>query len=352
MVVGLLITPILFGQKVSEPFEFQFENKTLRGVIEKPQDRPSTAIVIIIPGYGRTDFVEGGWFTTLRNKFVEAGLTVCCWDRMGCGKSEGVFDAGQPVKNSADEAVAAIQEIKRRKIPGADRIGLWGISRAGWICPLINEQYPIAFWISVSGTDDKENFGYLLKSNLLIAGKSEDEAERLYRAWMLGHKLFCTHGSYEDRQEAIRPLIQDSTSRRLFGYSLEPKNLQEARASYVKDVALYTSNGYFDQESGLWVYIKDLDTLLEKMRCPVLAIFGENDSQVDWRTTKKLYEGTIGSDPHAELTIKTFVHCGHGLQKCVTCGFKEDLSASNWEACDGYYETMIQWLSTHGITTE
>ena len=103
---------------------------------------------------------------------------------MGCGKSEGTFDAQQPVENSADEAVAAIDQLIAMKVAGVETIGCWGLSRAGWIVPLINERYPIDFWISVSGTNDKENFGYLLKENLLIEGKSPAEAERLYQAWM------------------------------------------------------------------------------------------------------------------------------------------------------------------------
>jgi hypothetical protein len=349
VVTFLLFTSFLQAQKISEPFEFRFENKILRGLIERPQNQVSNAIVIIVPGYGKTNFVEGNWFSTLRDKFIESGLTVCLWDKMGCGKSEGVFDAGQPVKNSADEAIAAINEIKRRKIPGADKIGLWGISRAGWICPLINQQFPVAFWISVSGTDDKENFGYLLKSNLIIQGKSEKEAERLFQAWMLGHKLLCTHGSYENYMKAVQPLMDDSTCRRLFGYSNDSKNTEEDRAAYIKDQKIYTSTGYFDDRTGLWVYLKDFDALLKNIKCPVLALFGANDSQVNWRKTKKLYEETIGKNPNSELTIKTFENCNHSLQKCVTCGYQEDLSAYKWEACDNYYETMGNWLKAHQL---
>ncbi len=62
----LLVIPKAFSQASSEPFEFQFENKTLRGLIEKPRNQKSKAIIIIIPGYGRTDFVEGNWYATLR----------------------------------------------------------------------------------------------------------------------------------------------------------------------------------------------------------------------------------------------------------------------------------------------
>lgn len=337
------------GQISSQPFEFEFEGKTLSGLIEMPEHKKSQAIVLLIPGYGKTDFVEGQWYSGLRNKLVDFGLTVCLWDKMGCGKSEGVFNAQQPVENSADEAIAAIQKIKSLKIRGADKIGIWGVSRAGWICPLINEKFPIDFWISVSGTDDKENFGYLLKSNLIIQGKKEEDVQVLFNAWMEGHKIFCTDSSYENYLNAIQALSQDSLCRALFGYSGNTEVTEEGRKEYLLQQKLFTSKGYFDAKSGLWVYIEQFDKMLKNINCPVLAIFGENDAQVDWRKTKSLYEKTIGKNSKARLTVKTFKKCNHNLQECITCGYQEDLSALNWRSCNGYYQSMEEWLKSNKI---
>ncbi len=345
----LAFRQISHSQSVSNPFEFQFENKTLRGVIETPKTQKSTAVVLLIPGYGRTDFVEGQWYSSLRDELVALGLTVVLWDKMGCGKSEGTFNANQPVENSANEAIAAIAEIKKLKIAGAEKIGLWGISRAGWICPLINEQFPIDFWISVSGTDDKENFGYLLKSNLIIAGKTEEEAEKLFQAWEKGQQLFCTKGNYKSYWKATQALGQDSTCSKLFGFQHEPIITEAGRKEYLTQQKLYTSKGHFDEESGLWVYIENFDEKLLKINCPVLALFGENDSQVDWRKTKALYKKTISINPNSPLTIKVFEDCNHNLQKCITCAYQEDLSALQWQACDNYYETMGKWLRNQKI---
>ncbi|MEO0471092.1 MAG: CocE/NonD family hydrolase [Bacteroidota bacterium] len=338
----------LLGQKVSEPFSFQFEGKTLRGLIEKPETGSSRAVIMLIPGYGRTDFVEGQWFSRLRYHLVQAGMTVCLWDKMGCGKSEGTFDAQQPVENSAEEAVAAIAELQRRKVPGAETIGMWGLSRAGWIVPLINQKHPIDFWISVSGTDAKENFGYLVRSNLLIEGKSEAETEKLYQAWMLAHKLYCTGGSMEDYAAARQVLLADSLARTRF--HVRPTVIsEESRATFEKQRQQYLSKGHFDEESGLWSYIDDFDSVLMAIKCPVLALFGANDSQVDWRKTKALYEKTIATQPNADFQAKVFEQCNHSLQKCVSCAWQEDLSALGWANCDGYYETMIEWLRTQKL---
>ncbi|MEL6970676.1 MAG: CocE/NonD family hydrolase [Bacteroidota bacterium] len=344
-----VVSVSMFAQKTVEPFEFQFEGKTLRGLIEKPQEQPSSAVVVIVPGSGRTNFVEGRWFSSVRDQLVSFGLTVVCWDKMGCGQSEGEFNILQPVQNSAEEALAGIQAIIDQQVPGSEKIGCWGISRAGWIVPLINEQRPLDFWISVSGTDDKENYGYLLKSNLLIAGKSEREAEHLFQAWMNGHRVQCTGGSYEEALQAVQPLMEDSLSRELFGYSSEAEITEEAKKAYAKETADYTRYGYFDEVSRLWANIEDFDQTLLKVNCPVLALFGANDSQVDWRKTKRLYEGTIGNKTGVSLTTKVFEQCNHNLQKCISCAWREDLSVLGWQACDGYYETMELWLREQEI---
>jgi hypothetical protein len=46
------------------------------------------------------------------------------------------------VKSSAREVAAAVRQIREKTLPGVTKIGLWGISRAGWIAPLAMAQDP------------------------------------------------------------------------------------------------------------------------------------------------------------------------------------------------------------------
>jgi len=84
-------------------------------------------------------------------------------------------------------------------------------------------------------------------------------------------------------------------------------------------------------------------------KCPVLALFGELDSQVNWRNTIKFYKETFGSNDSADLTIKTFPNCNHNMQQCKTGAQGEDLSEYSWRACDGYYNTMTDWIIINGF---
>ena len=97
-----------------------------------------------------------------------------------------------------------------------------------------------------------------------------------------------------------------------------------------------------DKETGLLVYVPGLDTILGNINCPVLALFGERDTQVDWRKTRDLYSKTIGTNPGASLTIRTFPDCNHNMLKCRTGGYREELDTI--QPCDGYYDAMLGWL--------
>ena len=153
------------AQLNQETFEFEFEGFTLNGVLNLPEGDVPKGLVLIVHGSGRTNAVAQNWHGDIRYQFVKLGYASLMWDKMGCGASEGSFDYNQPVQNSALEVIAAIETLKEKEIPGSEFVGLWGISRAGWINPLVINQYQdIKFWVSVSGVDEKENFKGLLKN--------------------------------------------------------------------------------------------------------------------------------------------------------------------------------------------
>ena len=346
LLIGVLTTQITLGQKVTNKFEFQFENKTLRGLIESPSDVEASAVIILIPGSGKTDFVKGNWYSELRDKFVQAGLTVCLWDKMGCGESEseGEFDNQQPVDNSAEEAIAAINELKRLQIDGSDKIGLWGISRAGYICPLIINQYPIDFWISVSGTSELDNYRYLLERNWTLKGYDSIKTNLLLKEWDFCYKAL-TKGDvgFDKFISKTENLFNDSFYNSLGG-------TLPSKSEYQEMIDYYKNSGFvFDSISGLQIMVENFPEILKKVNCPVLAIFGKKDTQVNWRKTLELYQTTMGQNDNSILTIKTLDNCNHNMQKCDTGALGEDLKKYNWQACDDYYSIITNWLKRQKV---
>jgi len=340
--IMLLFSSISPGQKKSEPFEFKFKGNTLRGLIESPTDKKPISLVIIVPGSGKTNFVEGNWYSDLRNYFISHQMACCFWDKAGCGKSEGEFkQLEHPIEESADEVVAAINKLSTLNFPGLEKIGLWGISRAGWVCPYVIQKYPpIAFWISVSSPDENDQSEYQLKTNLLIQGRNEKEVQILTEEYVKGEAIFVSGGSFEDYCQATKIM-------RTVPYCVNQAGKTD-RDSYYYYQKLFLKVGYeVDHTTGKVFFLPGFREAISNINCPVLAIFGEKDSQVDWRKSRLYYQQYLGSNKKSDLAIKTFQNCNHNIQKCRTGAREEDLSEFGFVSCDGYYDSMTTWILNH-----
>jgi fermentation-respiration switch protein FrsA (DUF1100 family) len=341
----LLHVPLsALGQKMlTTPFEFTHGDHRLRGVLDLPPSGKASALIVVVHGDGKTNVEHGQWID-LRTKFTELGLAVCVWDKTGCGKSDGTYDHEQTVQDSAREVSAAIADLRQRAVSGSEKIGLWGISRAGWICPLVISQDPkIAFWISVSGTDEKESFGYLLRSNLKAEGLSDTEAEALYQEWLKSSRIFQTGGSWDAYREANANLRRNTFYREFFNEDGGEEQFSQNQKRFM------AGSPVFDQRSGLLIYVPKFGEVLSRISCPVLAIFGEKDLTVDWRSTLNLYRKTISAE---RLTVRTFPDGNHNLQRCTTGSLREIIAnRGKWNPCAGYYESMTEWLQSIGAAT-
>ena len=252
----------LNGQSQKETFDFEFEGFVLNGVLNLPESEPK-GLVLIVHGSGRTNAVAQDWHSDVRRQLVKSGYSVYMWDKMGCGNSEGTFDYNQTVQNSADEVIAAIKTLRKKRIPGAKKIGLWGISRGGWINPLVIKKYKkIEFWISVSGVDEKENFKYLLAENLRINGYPKDSIDLLVGEWQAGTLIAHRGGSFEEYEAATRNLWQNKFLLR-FNNGVRP-----SKANYDAGLAAFMEQS-LDEATGLPVYIPNFERVLSKVKCPV-----------------------------------------------------------------------------------
>lgn len=346
LVIILLITStqLSYGQMKTEEFSFEYDGKKYSGLLDLPLEKEPTALIVLIHGHGKTNVVEKNWYSTTRSKFLSTGIACCIWDKAGCGKSEGEYEHNQTVQSSANEALAAIDKLRELNIIDSNKIGLWGISRAGWICPLIIEQdKSIAFWISVSGTDNLDNYRYLLESNLRIEGRTETEIEVLMNEWDYCNKYQKGGKSYNEFIESTKNLFQDPYCKKL-GLGVDNEEEYNSFIDYYKN-----SNFVYDEKTGLQILVPEFKKTLNKVNCPVLAICGENDTQVNWKKTIKLYKETFGNKENAVVSIKTLPYCNHNMQHSETGGLYEDLSEFEWKVCDGYYETMLSWIKENGF---
>lgn len=336
----VLIGTSLKAQSDRQILDFEFEGVMMNGVLNLPKDQTPKGIVLIIHGSGRTDAVAQEWYLDIRETIVKTGYATYMWDKMGCGKSGGTFNNNQTVQNSAAEAIAAINMLKEKQISESNDIGLYGGSRAGWINPIvINEYKDIKFWISVSGVDDKENFSYLLEENLRIEGLPKDSINLIVDQWLEGIKVAHAGASFETYMNATRDLQKSPFWVRFINEAVGGMT-EEAYIAFQEPLM----KEKLDEATGLPVYIEDFESILSNVRSPVLALFGETDMNVDWKKTKSLYERTIGQN--TDLTIQSFPNCNHNILECETGGFYEFRDNKlPYKRCDGFLDAIEDWLN-------
>ena len=327
-----------YGQNTKELLDFEFEGIRLSGVLNFPKGLEPKGMVLIIHGDGKTNAIAGDWWLDVRHSILKAGYATFMWDKMGCGNSDGTYRNGRPVENEALEVISAIKTLKEKEIKGSNKIGLWGISRAGWINPIVIDQFKkIDFWISVSGVDDNETFKYLLEQNLRINGHTQDSINVIVKEWHNGILLSRGGASYKYYLSVTKNLQNNKFWQKITNGGISEKSYYE----YQKQ--LKTSS--LDIETELPLYVENFDQMLLRINIPVLALFGETDRTVNWIKTKKLYEKTL--EAKSDLTIKTFPNCNHNMWQAKTGGIYE-FENNNLEyiRCEGFLDSITNWLNT------
>lgn len=329
---------------VTSDFEFRSGGKVLSGIIDQPVNGPARALIVFVHGSGPTDIRRENRYFDLRRRFIELGIACVTWDKPGRGRSEGVFDENQSLEESAREVLDAVAHLRAGKTPGSEKIGIWGTSRGGWVAPIALSQDPrIRFWISVSGVPAEDNKYYLMESNLPLEGRTPEATARLLEEWKRGRRIFLEGGDYATYLAATESLRKDPAVLFFAG------DLTGSRKDYEAEQTVYlqAKDRYqFDPETLSMIRVQNFDALLSRLDIDVLALFGEKDTNVDWRKARALYESTVGQNPKATLTMHTFPDGNHNISVSATGSIREveGMPLESGTKCNGYYEAQIEWL--------
>ena len=119
----------------TEEVEFFSRGTRLAGSLVLPAGEVRAAVVFV---HG-----SGKQARDLRwaNRFADAGIAALVYDKRGVGKSGGEYEERHSVgeKNLsllADDALAAVRRLSMHSLVNGKKVGLAGISQAGWIAPL------------------------------------------------------------------------------------------------------------------------------------------------------------------------------------------------------------------------
>jgi len=147
--------------------EIQFESSHFKivGDLHIPDPGKKQPVVIFVHGDGPARRSPSRAPNRLMTSFLEIGFACFYYDKPGYGESTGKFTSGKLFEERSSILVDAVNVLKNHPLIDPKRIGLWGISQAGWVMPkAIAKTKDISFMIAISCAAMKD---FSIRSRLL-----------------------------------------------------------------------------------------------------------------------------------------------------------------------------------------
>ena len=262
---------------------------TLAGTLWRPAGE-AAATVLMHPGSGPSDRDNDVFFPPIRDHLLAAGIAVSSFDKRGVGGSTGRWQEAA-IAEQASDAICCL-ELLQAEVGG--RIGLFGHSQGGWVVVEAASQLPeAAFVISNSGpgVTPEQQERYATRLYMERAGISDEELDEVRRY-------------YDDIVAMLRA-----------GTSLEDARRRVDEAGFPQAFATLALPVLPDDEAEwrLLAALIDYDPrpALERIRAPVLAVFGADDPLTPVEASVAVFREAVRPDL---LRVEIFAGAGHRLQ--------------------------------------
>ncbi|WKZ74579.1 MAG: alpha/beta hydrolase [Vicingaceae bacterium] len=276
-----------------ERIEFTSNNDTLVGYLSKPDYLSMFPVIIVLhsSGHGHHD---NAIYNHLEKNMNEVGVGVFTFDRRGIGESGGKFETAN-FENLANDALQAVEILKKRNDIDISKIGLFGISQGGWIAPVaytLNRK-DISFMILVSscGVSPAKQMEYSAITTLKMNGRPEEIIPT-------AKHLINFHNEYFRGNKA-----RDEAQREIDKYKNE---------EWFNDTYLYNELPE-DVCNTKWIHEMDFDPLkyFESVNIPLALFYGEFDRWVPIKQSHEIWENALKKAGNNAFEIFQIKQSGH-----------------------------------------
>jgi len=321
-------------------FENTKDNITLAGTLTLPQKEGKFPVVVLISGSGpqnRDEELMGHKpFLVLSDYLTRNGIGVLRLDDRGTFASKGNF-ANATTFDFATDVESAVNYLKTRKEIDQKHIGLIGHSEGGIIAPIVAaKDKSIGFIVLMAGTAIPGSELLLLQQHLigLASGMKEKELNTSAEINTQVFKMINEITNTDTLKTKITAYLLDKSDK------LPALNMPEGK----------TVNDFIDMQ------LKQLLTpwmlnfirynpaiILEKLKCPVLAINGDKDLQVPADVNLPAIEKALKKGGNTNVKTVEFKGLNHLFQECKT-GLPKEYSEIEQTMSPVALETMTNWI--------
>jgi len=324
--------------------EVTFQNTkadiTLAGTLTLPAKTGNYPVVVLITGSGpqnRDEELMGHKpFLVLSDYLTRHGIGVLRYDDRGINASKGDFGKATSF-DFATDVESAVNYLRTRNDIDKKHIGLIGHSEGGIIAPMVAVQDKrISFIVLMAGTGISGGDILLLQQGLIgrASGMKEEELKTTNELNTHIYKLM----NEIQNTDTLKLKITDY----LMAKSNELPDLNIPQGSTVND--------YIDivikQTLSPWMlaFIRyNPAAMLEKVKCPVLAINGDKDMQVPSKVNIPAIENALKKGGNKLSTCQELPGLNHLFQECKT-GLPKEYVEIEQTIAPIALETMTNWI--------
>jgi uncharacterized protein len=325
--------------------EVSYENKRdgvkLAGTLTLPRVKTSSPAVILITGSGpqnRNEELLGHKpFLVLADYLTRRGVAVLRVDDRGVGGSTGAVP-NSTSENFAADALAGIVFLKGHKGIDAKRIGLIGHSEGGLIAPLVASQSDdVAFIVLLAGPG-LPGEDILLAQAALILKASGAGPEALAKQRATQEMMFAVLKQEKDNATAEKKM-REEFDKQMPGLSED--EMAQAKQTLEAQIKMVLSPWF----RHFLTY--DPRPTLAKVKCPVLALNGENDLQVPVTENLREIEATLKAAGNKDVTVMRLPKLNHLFQTSET-GLPGEYVKIEETFAPVALKTIGDWVLAHG----
>ena len=305
-------TPPTYG---SEQVTVPAGEHTLAGTLTIPPGEGPFPAVVLITGSGAQtrDEVVAGFhvFGVLADHLSRNGVCVLRCDDRGTGESTGKF-AGATTADFADDAEAAFAWLSNRPEAAPGRVGLVGHSEGGLIAPLVAARNPrVGFIVLLAGPAVNGMKVLREQARLILMADGAGEAALAAQAEIQDATFRAVRGesSWEDANQAMTDALEKAAA------AGDPSAKQRL-ADLDTDLKAYRA-----QLDNPWMkhfLLHEPAPVLAKVKCPVLALFGEKDLQVPPAQSTAAMGQALEEAGNKDYTVTTIANANHLFQVATT----------------------------------
>jgi pimeloyl-ACP methyl ester carboxylesterase len=275
-----------------EEISFDSGRYTLVGDLVRPSGAGPHPVVIAVAGSGPNTRTQMPGYWDVRERFGDAGYAVFSWDKPGSGASSGELVADVLADRAAILADAIEVLVQRPDLDGS-RVGLWGLSQAGWVMPMAIEQGAnVDFMVVVSGgAEDSIDQGmYQVGQQLVCRGAP---AELGAHAKEVGSRAVKAT-TYEDYLAAVSE-------------ALEIPGVED-----VRPIEIVPEGEWAPLPRELESFF-DPARVIEQLDMPILAVYGELDRYIDPVQGSQAYAAAFVSAGNEHGWVELIPGVGHTM---------------------------------------